>query len=184
MKHLAGIVTQAPRWGEPFGWDFVPEVDKAILADLAHPPIGEAHSLTGHGRRFVLSKGFQLGKRVSGVLLYPTSLPGPHGCGDLGAQAYRFADFLADSGQRAWQMLPITPSDKHGCPYSAYSSFAGEPILISLQSLFEDGLLKRGEVAAIKGVKPTRVDYTAVRRYREPRLRIAFDRYMRTGPVP
>ena len=125
-----------------------------------------------------MSKGFQLGKRVSGVLLHPTSLPGPHGCGDLGAQAYRFADFLADSGQRAWQMLPINPSDKHGCPYSAYSSFAGEPILISLQSMFEDGLLKRGEVAAIKGVKPTRVDYTAVRRYREPRLRIAFDRYM------
>jgi len=129
-----------------------------------------------------LSKGFQLGQRASGVLMHPTSLPGPHGCGDLGPQATRFADFLADAGQRAWQMLPINPADKHGCPYSAYSSFAGDPILVSLQTLYQDGLLKRAEVAALNWGHPTKIDYIATRRFRESRLRLAFQRYMAKPP--
>jgi 4-alpha-glucanotransferase len=112
------------------------------------------------------------------VLLHPTSLPGPHGCGDLGDQAYRFVDFLADAGQRAWQMLPIGPSDVHGCPYSAFSTFAGAPILISLHKLHEDGLLTRVEVAPLKNADPTKVDFLATRNFRDPRLRLAFNRFM------
>jgi 4-alpha-glucanotransferase len=125
-----------------------------------------------------LSDGFQLGKRASGVLMHPTSLPGPHGCGDLGHQAHRFADFLADAGQHAWQMLPINPADKHGCPYSAYSSFAGDPILISIQSLYEQGLLNRADVPSLKNTNPTKVDFPATRKFRAPRLHLAFDRFM------
>ncbi len=129
-------------------------------------------------RSSVLSGRFQLGQRVSGVLLHPTSLPGPHGCGDLGKQAYRFADFLADAGQRAWQMLPIGPSDRHGCPYSAYSTFAGDPILISLQKLHEDGLLSRADIATTKNKNQKSVDYPSTRKFRDARLRLAFDRFM------
>ncbi len=112
------------------------------------------------------------------MLLHPTSLPGPHGCGDLGDQAYRFADFLADARQQAWQMLPITPADQHGCPYSAYSTFAGDPILISLHKLYEDGLLTRAQVASQKDTDPTCVDFLATRKFRDAQLRLAFDRFM------
>lgn len=122
-----------------------------------------------------------LDKRASGVLLHPTSLPGPYGCGDLGAQAYKFADFLADARQSWWQMLPINPSDKQGCPYSAYSAFAGDPIFISLDTLREDGLLTRREIGRMKGANAGKVDYRAVRRFREPLLRIAFERFI-AGP--
>ena len=119
-----------------------------------------------------------LDQRAGGVLLHPTSLPGPYGCGDLGPEAYRFADFLADAKQRWWQMLPINPSDKHGCPYSAYSAFAGAPILISLQKLYEDGLLTRGETGRFRGVDQAKVDYAAVRKLREPLLRRAYERFL------
>jgi 4-alpha-glucanotransferase len=125
-----------------------------------------------------LSGRFQLDRRASGVLLHPTSLPGPHGCGDLGDHARRFADFLDDAGQHAWQMLPIGPADRHGCPYSAYSTFAGDPILISLHRLYEDGLLTRADVAPLKTADPTKVDYRATRKFRDARLRRAFDRFM------
>lgn len=129
-----------------------------------------------------MSAGNPLDKRASGVLLHPTSLPGPYGCGDLGTQAYRFADFLAEAKQRWWQMLPISPSDKHGCPYSAYSAFAGDPILISLDQLREDGLLTRREIGRMKGGAVGRVDYRATRKFHEPLLRKAFDRFI-AGPA-
>jgi len=96
----------------------------------------------------------------------------------LGKQAYRFADFLTDAGQHAWQMLPIGPADKHGCPYSAFSSFAGNPLLVSLQKLHEDGLLSRADVTPMGNADPTRVDYRAAQKFRDARLRRAFDRFM------
>ncbi len=114
--------------------------------------------------------------------MHPTSLPGPHGCGDLGDQAYRFADFLADAHQHAWQMLPINPADQHGCPYSAFSSFAGDPILISLHKLHEQGLLTRADIASLKNTNPTKVDFPTTRKFREARLRLAFDRFMAKPP--
>jgi len=119
-----------------------------------------------------------LNQRASGLLLHPTSLPGPHGSGDLGDPAYRFADFLKDAGQRWWQMLPISPSDRHGCPYSACSSFAGAPILISLHKLHEDGLLSCADIAPLKNAKPNRLDYTRTRDFRFDKLRKAFDAFM------
>ncbi|HVJ17708.1 MAG TPA: 4-alpha-glucanotransferase, partial [Polyangiaceae bacterium] len=82
-----------------------------------------------------------LNERACGILLHPTSLPGPYGIGDLGPEAHRFVDFLADSGQRWWQMLPITPPGGGNSPYDSPSTFAASPLLVSLEHLQRDGLL-------------------------------------------
>ena len=73
--------------------------------------------------------------RASGVLLHPTSLPGRHGIGDLGPEAHAFVDFLASTGQRWWQILPLGPTGYGNSPYQSPSSFAGNPLLIDLDDL-------------------------------------------------
>lgn len=81
-------------------------------------------------------------QRASGILLHPTSLPSPFGIGDLGKSAYEFVDFLADSGQTLWQVLPLGPTGYEHSPYTMnFSAFAGNPLLISLEQLAEEGLL-------------------------------------------
>ncbi|MCK6545052.1 4-alpha-glucanotransferase [Myxococcota bacterium] len=82
-----------------------------------------------------------LDRRASGLLLHPTSLPSPHGIGDLGQEARDFADVLAASRQTWWQMLPITPPSYKDSPYTSQSAFASSPWLIDLRGLVEDGLL-------------------------------------------
>jgi len=86
--------------------------------------------------------------RSSGILLHPSSLPSAYGIGDLGPEAYRFADFLAASGQRLWQVLPLNPTESGSAhsPYHSPSAFAGNPLLISPRALAEQGLLKAAEV--------------------------------------
>src|ERR1017187_8482599 len=73
--------------------------------------------------------------RSSGILLHPTSLPGPWGIGDLGESARRFADFLAESGQTLWQVLPLGPTCYGDSPYQCFSALAGNPLLIALDPL-------------------------------------------------
>jgi 4-alpha-glucanotransferase len=85
-------------------------------------------------------------RRKSGILLHPTSLPGGHGIGDLGKWAYRFVDFLAESGQRLWQVLPLGPPGFGNSPYQCYSSMAGNPLLISLDLLSDEGWISRSEL--------------------------------------
>ncbi len=80
--------------------------------------------------------------RSSGVLLHVTSLPGPYGTGDLGPEAYRFADFLAETGQRIWQVLPLGPAGLGNSPYSSLSAFALNPIFASPDLMARDGLLQ------------------------------------------
>ena len=79
--------------------------------------------------------------RRSGVLLHPTSLPGPYGLGELGDNAIRWLDWLAEAGQRVWQVLPLGPTGYGDSPYQSFSSFAGSPFLISLERLYEEGWL-------------------------------------------
>ncbi|MFN3373891.1 MAG: 4-alpha-glucanotransferase, partial [Chloroflexus sp.] len=70
--------------------------------------------------------------RASGILLHPSSLPGPWGIGDLGPMAYRFVDFLAAAGQTLWQVLPLGPTGYGDSPYQCFSAFAGNPLLINI----------------------------------------------------
>jgi 4-alpha-glucanotransferase len=80
-------------------------------------------------------------ERSSGILLHPTSLPGPDGIGDLGPEAYRWVDFLAQAECKLWQVLPLGPTGYGDSPYQCFSAFAGNPYLISPILLIEDGLL-------------------------------------------
>lgn len=79
-------------------------------------------------------------ERRSGVLLHPSSLPGPYGIGDLGPPAHRFLDWLEAAGQTVWQILPLGPPGFGDSPYDAHSSFAGDPALISPEALAAAGL--------------------------------------------
>ena len=83
--------------------------------------------------------------RCSGVLLHPTSLPGRFGIGDLGPSALAFLDFLAAAGQHLWQVLPLGPTGYGDSPYQCFSAFAGNPLLVSLDRLIEDGLLAEAD---------------------------------------
>ena len=123
----------------------------------------------------------RLDRRAAGLLLHPTSLPGPHGCGDLGPAAYRFVDFLADAGQRWWQMLPIGPPDSAGSPYSSCSAFAGSPLLVSLERLRDDGLLADADIRPVHALGNGTVAYGAVHAYRNARLGRAFKAFLRRG---
>lgn len=82
-----------------------------------------------------------LAQRASGILLHPTSLPGPHGSGDLGAQAYAFIDWLQHCGQSIWQWLPVSPPGPGNSPYQSVSAFAASPLLVALPPLVERGWL-------------------------------------------
>ena len=119
-------------------------------------------------------------KRQSGILLHPTSLPGNYGIGTLGKEAYDFVDFLHQSGQKIWQILPLGPTGFGESPYQCYSSVAGNPLLVSLDKLIEEGLLKRAEVAGLKGKMATLVNFKKVRKEKNPLLKKAFKAFLNT----
>jgi len=112
--------------------------------------------------------------RASGILLHPTSLPGGHGIGDLGSEAHRFADFLISTGQRLWQMLPLGPTGYGNSPYQCLSVFAGNPLLISLTRLVEDGLLDIADLEDVPSFPEHGVDYGAVIGFKMPLLKKSF----------
>ena len=120
---------------------------------------------------------FTFDRRGSGLLLHPTSLPGPFGNGDLGPGAHAFADFLAAAGQRWWQMLPVGPPGEGHSPYSAASAFAGNPALVSPEALAERGLLRRGEISAAPRFNQRRVEYEHAIQFRRKLLRRAYERF-------
>jgi 4-alpha-glucanotransferase len=82
-----------------------------------------------------------LHQRASGVLLHITSLPGAHGIGDFGPEAYHFADWLQACGQKIWQWLPTTPIGPGDSPYQSVSAFAGSPLMVALEPLVQRGWL-------------------------------------------
>jgi 4-alpha-glucanotransferase len=110
--------------------------------------------------------------RCSGILLHPTSLPGPFGIGDLGPEAHAFADFLEASGQSLWQVLPLGPTGYGDSPYACYSAFAGNTLLISPAQLMADGLLPND--AAPSEFPDERVDFAAAHKYKDSILRQTF----------
>lgn len=100
--------------------------------------------------------------RTSGILLHPTSLPGRFGIGDLGREAYCFVDWLAGARQRVWQVLPLGPTGYGDSPYQSFSTFAGNPLLISPQRLHEDGLLAARTLAECPAFPADKVDFGPV----------------------
>jgi 4-alpha-glucanotransferase len=116
--------------------------------------------------------------RASGILLHLTSLPGAHGMGDLGPNAYRFADFLERAGQSVWQVLPLVPVGLGNSPYASPSTFANNPLLISPERLRETGLLREDDFTEERGSFPDdHVDFGRVVPYRRRLLERAFERF-------
>jgi 4-alpha-glucanotransferase len=100
--------------------------------------------------------------RSAGIILHPTSLPGPDGIGDIGPEAYRWVNFLAEVGCSLWQVLPLGPTGYGDSPYQCFSAFAGNPYLISPALLYEDGLLTRSDLADRPVFSNDKVDYGPV----------------------
>ncbi|MFO7566523.1 MAG: 4-alpha-glucanotransferase [Enhygromyxa sp.] len=111
-------------------------------------------------------------ERASGILLHPTSLPGPHGIGDLGPSAYHFVDWLVAAGQRLWQVLPLNPIGPGNSPYASVSVFAGSPLLVGLEPLIEAGWLAPIPSEELR-FDAHRVDYERVIPWRMAKLREA-----------
>src|ERR1700739_771663 len=111
--------------------------------------------------------------RSSGVLLHPTSLPGPHGTGDFGPEAYRWGDFLNSAGQKLWQVLPLNPTGYADSPFQCFSASAGNPLLISLDRLLDRGLLRSNDLRSVPTLPAETVDYDAVIRFKMPLLQTA-----------
>jgi 4-alpha-glucanotransferase len=108
--------------------------------------------------------------RRSGILFHPTSLPGPHGAGDLGAAAHRFASWLGAAGQRLWQVLPLGPTGYGDSPYQALSSRAGNPLLVSLEVLRNDGWLGDADLVGAPAGEPDAADLHGALAWKRPRL--------------
>jgi 4-alpha-glucanotransferase len=116
-------------------------------------------------------------KRSSGILLHPSSLPGSYGIGDLGPQAFRFADWLSSSGCKLWQMLPLGPTGYGDSPYQCFSAFAGNPYLISPDDLFADGLLTQDDLDGMNDLPASHVDFGMVIPRKLDLLQKAFSSY-------
>ena len=119
--------------------------------------------------------------RESGILLHPTSLPSKFGIGELGSEAYGFADFLARSRQKLWQILPLGPVGYGESPYQCFSAFAGNTMLISIEKLIEDKLLLQEDIGALPDFDTELVEFEKVRAFKSGLFRKAFNRFEAAG---
>lgn len=119
--------------------------------------------------------------RESGILLHISSLPGPYGIGTMGKHAYQFVDFLQAAGQSCWQILPLSPTGFGDSPYQSFSTFAGNHYLIDLDTLVDEGLLTKAEIASWDWGGGNRVDYGLLYENRERVLHCAFQRFVPDG---
>ena len=122
-------------------------------------------------------------KRGSGILLHVTSLPSTYGVGDLGPEAYRFADFLGQTRQSYWQVLPLNPTNPGygNSPYSSISAFAGNTLLISPDLLLEEGFLSREDLDPIPPFPEGRCDFPGAIRYKDELLKRAYQCFKEHG---
>ncbi len=117
--------------------------------------------------------------RAAGVLMPIFSLPGKYGIGTLGKEAYKFADFLSESGQRYWQILPVGPTGYGDSPYQSFSTFAGNPYFIDLEKLIAEGLLTEEECDSFDfGEEEQKISYGKLYNGRYPLLKKAYDRFL------
>jgi len=124
-------------------------------------------------------------ERKSGILLHISSLPCEYGIGDLGPCAYRFVDFLRDSHQGYWQVLPINPTDSinEHSPYSSSSAFAGNILFISPKLLVDAGLLDDTDINEKINFPSESVDFDAVVKYKMRLYGLAYDRFVSNKEV-
>lgn len=115
--------------------------------------------------------------RSSGIILHPSSLPGPDGIGDLGPEAYRWINFVKQCGFRLWQVLPLSPTGYGDSPYQSFSAFAGNPYLISPALLLEDELLTAADLSDRPKFPVDRVDFGPVIQWKLTLLERAFERF-------
>lgn len=120
-------------------------------------------------------------ERASGVLLHPTSLPGPYGIGDIGPEAYRWVDFLSSTGCGLWQVLPLGPTGYGDSPYQCFSAFAGNPLLISPDLLLTEYLLDPDDLVENTRLPQDKVDFGAVIPYKFGILDRSFLRFQQNG---
>lgn len=119
--------------------------------------------------------------RSSGTLVHPTSFPGKYGIGDLGKEARKFIDFLEDTNQKIWQILPLTPTGYGNSPYASYSAFAGNTYLISPDILIEKGLLKKEEVTFAELPSDNTTKYDEAFSNKDKLFKIAAQRFYSAG---
>lgn len=116
-------------------------------------------------------------KRASGILMHISSLPGPYGIGDFGAETYNFVDFLAAAGQKKWQILPLGITGFGDSPYQSFSAFAGNPYFIDLDHMCIQGYLQAAELKNIYfSREEEKVDYGLLYSAKMKALRLAFSR--------
>ena len=115
--------------------------------------------------------------RSSGILLHPTSFPSRFGVGELGLEAYRFVDFLTESKQQFWQILPLGPTGYGNSPYMCFSAMAGNPLLISPEKLRDDGLLNEEDFANLPEFPADKVDYELAIKTKIPLLQKACENF-------
>jgi len=118
--------------------------------------------------------------RSSGILLHITSLPGKEGIGTLGKKAFEFIDFMEEAQQKYWQILPTGPTGYGDSPYQTFSAFAGNPLLIDLEKLYEDGLLSKDQIGNIPVADPSVINFGDLINIKLPLLRTAFSNFSQT----
>ncbi len=118
-----------------------------------------------------------MNNRKSGILLHITSLPGAEGIGTLGKEAFNFVDFLTETGQKIWQILPLGPVGAGNSPYQCFSAFAGNSMLIDLPTLVEQELLHEQDLNDIPGFLKKRVEFEKIARWKAPLLQKAFSSF-------
>lgn len=124
-----------------------------------------------------------LKRRAGGVLLHLTSLPSRYGAGNFGPQAYAFADFLKQAGANYWQILPLnyTTGGTGNSPYNCFSAFAGNPLLISPELLYKDGLLRKSELNPPSSFPLESAQFEQAMRFKSQLLDSAFERFSKKG---
>jgi 4-alpha-glucanotransferase len=121
-------------------------------------------------------------KRASGILLHPTSLPGPYGIGDMGSEAYQWVNFLSTTGCSLWQILPLGPTGYGDSPYQCFSAFAGNPLLVSPELLISEDLLHPDDLTEEVALSHDRVDFGEVIPYKYGILDRSYRHFQEKGP--
>ena len=181
LQRLSAIIIHRTGIKNPKGTLKMSEgITKEAVSEAVSAPAAGAVPETGKEKEEKKVRKKQHPDRMSGILVHPTSFPSPYGIGDLGKGAFDFIDFLYETAQSLWQVLPLGPTGNGDSPYQGPSAFAGQTLIISPDELKKIGLLTDEDLKDIPKWNNRRVDYGAVIQYKEKLFRIAFGRFHHT----